>query len=572
MAQEISTDDIPAVASDVVVAEVVPPSYPRRHDLDALRAFAMLLGIALHAALSFAPDVPWITQDSQQNGLFSLFILSVHGFRMPLFFVVSGFFTAMLWRRRGLASLLKQRAKRILLPLLLGFVTVVPALTWVSTMALSPRSDNDDSALLTALRTGDLDALQTQLTTQQNLDARDSTYGVTPIAWASMLGNVDAVAILMEKGADVNGTNRDGGSALHGAAFFGRSDVVELLIDHGADIDLENQHGHTAYDSASTDWGVAKYIAGLLSIPIDKNEVLTGRVIAKNLLSPLPHSAETDEPTAHQDVKKQSLVSYYHELLASDALNTSWNGEPLNLVHTPFFHHLWFLWFLCWLIVIFAVYATIADWFCWQGLPRWLVLSPARVSWLFPLTLIPQCFMLIPSFGPDTSAGVIPQPHMLVYYGIFFGFGALYFDADDQEGRLGRWWWLTLPLAILVALPCGVITLANRPVSGIFQIIFVWAMTFGLIGLFRQFLSRQSRTIRYVSDSSYWLYLTHLPLIVAAQFFVAGWSLWSFVKFTLICSIITGLLLIIYQLAVRYTWLGTLLNGPRQRPVGRQQA
>ena len=31
-------------------------AYPRRHDLDALRAFAMLLGIALHAGLSFVPE------------------------------------------------------------------------------------------------------------------------------------------------------------------------------------------------------------------------------------------------------------------------------------------------------------------------------------------------------------------------------------------------------------------------------------------------------------------------------------------------------------------------------------
>lgn len=29
------------------------PGIERRHDLDALRAFAMLLGVALHAALSF---------------------------------------------------------------------------------------------------------------------------------------------------------------------------------------------------------------------------------------------------------------------------------------------------------------------------------------------------------------------------------------------------------------------------------------------------------------------------------------------------------------------------------------
>ena len=70
----------------------------RRHDLDALRAFAMLLGIGLHAAMSFAP-FPWTVQDVRQHELFTLFFLAVHGFRMQLFFLVSGFFTVMLWRR-----------------------------------------------------------------------------------------------------------------------------------------------------------------------------------------------------------------------------------------------------------------------------------------------------------------------------------------------------------------------------------------------------------------------------------------------------------------------------------------
>jgi peptidoglycan/LPS O-acetylase OafA/YrhL len=43
---------------------------PRRHDLDALRAVAMLLGIVLHAALAFAP-LEWIVKDSQQHAGFA---------------------------------------------------------------------------------------------------------------------------------------------------------------------------------------------------------------------------------------------------------------------------------------------------------------------------------------------------------------------------------------------------------------------------------------------------------------------------------------------------------------------
>jgi fucose 4-O-acetylase-like acetyltransferase len=63
----------------------------RHHDLDALRAFAMLLGIALHAALSFMDGI-WMVRDDQMSGALTLLVHAVHGFRMPLFFLLSGLF------------------------------------------------------------------------------------------------------------------------------------------------------------------------------------------------------------------------------------------------------------------------------------------------------------------------------------------------------------------------------------------------------------------------------------------------------------------------------------------------
>ena len=57
-----------------------------------------------------------------------------------------------------------------------------------------------------------------------------------------------------------------------------------------------------------------------------------------------------------------------------------------------------------------------------------------RMLWFIPITMVPQWFMgrLTPGFGPDTSIGIIPQPHVFLYYMIFFGFGALYYDSDDR--------------------------------------------------------------------------------------------------------------------------------------------
>ena len=219
-------------------------SIPRRADLDAVRAFAMLLGIALHAALSFS-TIPWIVQDSRRSGGFTFFFEAVHGFRMPLFFLVSGFFTAMLWRRRGLRSLLKQRATRILLPLLLGGLTIIPATHVVSLWAImtaihGTQSSADDGTLIAVVKKGDLEAIRQRLDEGGDANTVDAKFGATPLDWASMRGDTEAVQLLIDRGADVNGKNKDGSTALHGEAFLGRAGAAELLIHNGADTGARN--------------------------------------------------------------------------------------------------------------------------------------------------------------------------------------------------------------------------------------------------------------------------------------------------------------------------------------------
>ena len=76
-----------------LVTPVVSPGEPglkkpvaRRHDLDALRAIAMLLGIVLHVALSFS-TIPWLVTDSRTSRFYNVLFSAIHGFRMPLFFM-----------------------------------------------------------------------------------------------------------------------------------------------------------------------------------------------------------------------------------------------------------------------------------------------------------------------------------------------------------------------------------------------------------------------------------------------------------------------------------------------------
>ena len=96
-------------------------------------------------------------------------------------------------------------------------------------------------------------------------------------------------------------------------------------------------------------------------------------------------------------------------------------------------------------------------------------------------------------------------------------------------------------------------------------VLYCWLVIFGFIGVFRQFFSGENKTIRYLSDSSYWLYVAHMPLMMFLQGLVAPWAMPSLVKFLLVCGVTVGLLLLMYEYVIRYTFVGTLLNGKRTR-------
>ena len=84
----------------------------------------MLMGILLHAANVYAPAVPWIVDDREQNVLFDWVHRSIHLFRMPAFFWISGYFCAMAVRRNGVNRLLESRMPRLLIPLGMTLLTL----------------------------------------------------------------------------------------------------------------------------------------------------------------------------------------------------------------------------------------------------------------------------------------------------------------------------------------------------------------------------------------------------------------------------------------------------------------
>ena len=82
---------------------------------------------------------------------------------------------------------------------------------------------------------------------------------------------------------------------------------------------------------------------------------------------------------------------------------------------------------------------------------RWLVASPVALVWMVPLILPFQLQMhggSMAGWGPDTSIGLLPFPHLLAYEFIFFMAGALIYTTPKASERFGNLWWLTGGLAI----------------------------------------------------------------------------------------------------------------------------
>ncbi len=89
----------------------------------------MLLGLVLHSAASYTSrplGAAWPYHDAQASPWFDLLGFIIHLFRMPVFFMVAGFFGALLFYRDGPGGMARNRLKRVLAPLALAWVVLYP--------------------------------------------------------------------------------------------------------------------------------------------------------------------------------------------------------------------------------------------------------------------------------------------------------------------------------------------------------------------------------------------------------------------------------------------------------------
>lgn len=109
----------------------------RRYDLDWLRIIAFTVLVYFHTAIIFIPGgLPVIQNPETSTGL-QWFVDISHQFRLALLFFISGVGVAFARRRRTRKEFLLERSQRLLIPLVVGILLVVPPMVYVEKMFLA---------------------------------------------------------------------------------------------------------------------------------------------------------------------------------------------------------------------------------------------------------------------------------------------------------------------------------------------------------------------------------------------------------------------------------------------------
>ena len=277
-------------------------------------------------------------------------------------------------------------------------------------------------------------------------------------------------------------------------------------------------------------------------------------------------------------------------------------GERLDLDSSgELVAHLWFLYYLLLMYAALLAFRRLAAlWRSragaspssgWSGVGAHLA---DAVYTRVPLLLALAAFALIVVRGGDESKPIWPLNAPDVLYGaLFFLYGyGLYarrelIDRLSRTGALAVSWGLAalvyvVHLGLIGAIDdaekagadddtMGLLYLAGALFYGACAALF----SVGFVGLFERLLTSPRGWIRWLADSSYWIYVMHLPVVAFLTFWLAhldrqgrlealtgfGWS--AELKFAVACAATGALGVVTYRYLVRYTPLGTLLNGRR---------
>jgi glucan biosynthesis protein C len=248
----------------------------------------------------------------------------------------------------------------------------------------------------------------------------------------------------------------------------------------------------------------------------------------------------------------------------NQVMKTLQSGSVFRHLHPL---HLWFLEYLILLYIIGAGAAYVSS----RAPDGWQNGVTSAFRWALNRSYAPALFALV-SWGPlvlmrgnlKDCDGFTPEPLILSAYIGPFLVGWLLYANRDLLPRFERHIAIYLGLAVIAFLIYGLASERTQPaLKAAGNVLLCWLLIFACTGLFLKYFSRPSPLGRYMSDASYWLYIMHMPVVVGFQVALRPLPVPALAKIPLALALSLIVLVTSYDLFVRPTWIGALLNGRR---------
>lgn len=236
---------------------------------------------------------------------------------------------------------------------------------------------------------------------------------------------------------------------------------------------------------------------------------------------------------------------------------------PQNTIHLWFLYYLALISFATWLSALFFQqydYNSSRLKQCFDSIHKSIFIAPIPLSIITFITLY-----LMGSSSAITSASFIPDVKTFLFYTVFYLYGWILYLSRQLITIFIKPAWLLLLLATFLFIAKMYFEYSNI-IYSIYIAMFlnalsVWLYIFSAMGLFLRYASNGSATLRYVSDSAYWVYLIHLPIIAFVAGLITNFDVSAFIKYLTVIITTSIICFVTYHLFVRNTFIGQFLNG-----------
>lgn len=230
--------------------------------------------------------------------------------------------------------------------------------------------------------------------------------------------------------------------------------------------------------------------------------------------------------------------------------------------------HLWFLYYLIlFYLSSLGVFFITRQWKKFKSGKDITNQFPGNISLFKLLIPIGILFMILFSYKvdlPPVYTGVKPSLLYLLYYGLFYYSGwILQMNKSSIVSLTKNCTWL---FVLGIALSFIHIVFFKSSATGFLlsateTIILVTSIT----GLFIKYFQKENKTWRYFSDAAYWVYLIHLPVVAATQIILFNSFVPPLLRLPIVLITAFVISLLTYHYLVRYTFIGTILHGRKEK-------